>query len=344
MKKLISAVLIILSVNIQAEISLLPGTNVAESIVDDATLANRRFSAEMASLIPGNKALMKAFTNLGSGNIYYSLYSDMQIRKFDVATKQYLGHWPLSRWTYLIPPNEISKNITNYYKKINYRDAVYYSSSDAAAGCLSNVPLRYGDIDTDTQSELVLFLNGELIVFSPERQRTVFAMFWQADDWKRDSDKYNNKPSEDGPVFQFASAQLGVNGVIDKAMRSYSKLFIGDVDGDAHKDFVVWQKVYQSNTADEAPGFKLVRQSFTHYERDLSAQAKLPAGVTGEYLPQTTATATIQTWLADSNQTWLTGYPSISECAGQAGQRIPEMHDPLLNDPEVLPPAPTPTP
>ena len=275
-----------------------------------------------------------ALLKISEDDYYY--FSGSAIYKYKYSSNERLDHWPLTRWSYLIPPNEISKNITNYYKKINYRDTVYYSSSDAAAGCLSNVPLRYGDIDTDTQSELVLFLNGELIVFSPERQRTVFAMFWQADDWKRDSDKYNNKPSEDGPVFQFASAHLGVNGVINKAMRSYSKLFIGDVDGDAHKDFVVWQKVYESNTDAEAPGFKLIRQSFTHYERDLSAQAQLPAGVTGEYLPQTTDTATIQTWLSEKNLTWQKGYPSKSECPGQAGQLIPEMHDPLLNDPEVM--------
>jgi hypothetical protein len=36
------------------------------------------------------------------------------------------------------------------------------------------------------------------------------------------------------------------------------------------------------------------------------------------------------------NLTWSKGYPSKSECAVEEEQLIPETHDTLLNDPEVL--------
>ena len=39
---------------------------------------------------------------------------------------------------------------------------------------------------------------------------------------------------------------------------------------------------------------------------------------------------------ASKVQQWQKGYPTLSEYPGEEGQPIPEMHDPLLNDPEVL--------
>jgi hypothetical protein len=44
----------------------------------------------------------------------------------------------------------------------------------------------------------------------------------------------------------------------------------------------------------------------------------------------------VKGWLTAKQLTWKKGYPSKSECAGQEGQFIPEMHDVLLNDPDVL--------
>ena len=41
-------------------------------------------------------------------------------------------------------------------------------------GCLNKTPLRYGDIDGDTKNELVIFLNDNLLIFSPEKQKTIF--------------------------------------------------------------------------------------------------------------------------------------------------------------------------
>ncbi|TCS40645.1 hypothetical protein [Reinekea marinisedimentorum] len=85
----------------------------------------------------------------------------------------------------------------------------------------------------------------------------------------------------------------------------------------------------------DAEGFSLIGQSFVHYERDLEAQWTSTV-VTGQYLPQETDEATIQSWLSDKALTWSKSYPSVSECEGEEGELIPEMHDPLLNDPDVL--------
>ncbi|HEX6549060.1 MAG TPA: hypothetical protein VF117_00115, partial [Gammaproteobacteria bacterium] len=56
----------------------------------------------------------------------------------------------------------------------------------------------------------------------------------------------------------------------------------------------------------------------------------------GVYTKQSTDQAAIKGWLAAKSLTWQKGYPQTSECAGQTGQPIPEMVDPLLNDPDVL--------
>lgn len=79
--------------------------------------------------------------------------------------------------------------------------------------------------------------------------------------------------------------------------------------------------------ADQVPGFTLLRNKYQHYAWSTDQN---------EYLPQETEESQIQAWLSKNNHTWQTGFPSQSECAGQKGKLIPEMHDPLLNDPDVL--------
>lgn len=276
------------------------------------------------------------WTNLGSGDVWYEATKKMYVNSVNVNSSQLLGQWPLTRWPYLQPPSEITSSLKNVSIK-KYKSNISHISNRRTSGCLAQTPLRYGDVEGDGVSELVLFLNGELIIFSPEQQRTVFSSFWQADDWDREFNEYNNKVSvDDDKAYQYASAAMAIKGWPYKAMRSYSKIFEGSFDQDTHPDILVWEKVYESNTTEEAPGFKLLRSSLKHYERDLTAQAELPDGVTGEYLPQTTDEAVIQSWLADKNLTWQKGYPNLSECPGQEAQLIPEMHDSQLNDPDVL--------
>jgi len=104
-------------------------------------------------------------------------------------------------------------------------------------------------------------------------------------------------------------------------------MYVGDYDNNGSLDIVKWQKIYRSNKKTESPAWVQILNEFTHYIRD----------ETGEYIPQEDTTEqTIQGWLTSNNLTWQKGFPSKSECAGQEGQLIPEMHDPLLNDPDVL--------
>ena len=58
--------------------------------------------------------------------------------------------------------------------------------------------------------------------------------------------------------------------------------------------------------------------------------------VDGEYKKQSTSATTIKGWLAARQLTWQKGFPSKSECPGAEGKLIPELHDPLLNDLDVL--------
>ena len=103
-------------------------------------------------------------------------------------------------------------------------------------------------------------------------------------------------------------------------------MYIDDFNGDEREDIIVWRKRYVSNNIENPViGFHLDKQVFNHYGL-----------VDGQYILQDTPEATIRSWLATNNLTWQSGFPSHSECPGQEGQLIPEMHDPLLNDPDVL--------
>lgn len=137
--------------------------------------------------------------------------------------------------------------------------------------------------------------------------------------------------SSDNDIPQY---QMGFNpDYIDAlpGLRGYAKLYVGDFDKNGQSDILVWRKLYDSNMQNNpVKGFHKLKDSFYHYEKSTAA------GSTGEYLPQETDPGTIQSWLATNTLTWQQGYPSKSECEGEEGQLIPEMHDPLLNDPDVL--------
>ncbi len=269
---------------------------------------------------------------------YYWLFRSLSISLFDTAASKNLAAWPLTRWPYLNRPELIMHALHQVQPKIDWRKRIEYTPHLLFAGCLNKIPLRYGDIDDNQDNELVLFLNGELVVFSPKYQRTVFSNFYQADDWFRDPD-WKKEPlvSEvDGKFYQYQSEHMIYNGISTPAYRYYSKLFTGDIDEDGNPDIVLWEKTYASNEKGGTKGFHLVSSNLKHFERDLTAQKVTEAGVTGEYLPQITTSIVLENWLTSANLTWSKGFPSLSECAGEEGKLIPEMHDPLLNDPDVL--------
>ena len=262
---------------------------------------------------------------------------------YDLSTKTKKFGKNLTRWSHQIIAPEQQKAYDTFH--MDFPPATYQLGmvrDSNRIGCYAATPLRYGDIEGDGKNEIVLFLDNDIVIFSPEYQRIVFAQSLDASDWVDagvTANAYSRTREGVGPhAVQFLSSLAYFNDAEDiYGNRVYSKLYLGDFDKDNNPDIVVWTKAYRSKLkSDPVPGFDAIRQNWYHFERDLAAQADSAAGVTGEYLPQTTDEATIQTWLTDNALTWKNGYPDISECAADNGGPIPEMSDPLLNDPEVL--------
>jgi hypothetical protein len=200
------------------------------------------------------------------------------------------------------------------------------SGSSKSVGCLGEKPLRYGDVDDNGTKEIVLYLSrfnykSDWVIFSPEKEKIIFSMRWQIKDY------YEGKADGYGkwPIMQYPSEE-DQRGSSNTGFQVYAKAFLGDFNKDKIPDILVWRKRFESlATGVSKKGFELKGEHFEHYSL-----------VDGEYQPQVTIPLQIKDWLADAELTWSKGYPSKSECEGQEGQLIPEMHDPLLNDPEVL--------
>ncbi len=274
---------------------------------------------------------------------FYWLFRNKSIALFDLAKRENLKGWGIKRWPHLQVPPEI-----NFAPGMTQNRQPTLRPRSPSTGCLTQSPLRYGDLEGDGSNEVFLILDDELIVFSPEYEGIVFAMFIDASDWWQWDDHdwlrlykedHNGKtPPLEDQYHGNSHSWLGsaVQGRFEPGVRAYSKLFTGDFDQDGNPDLIKWEKVYISNKKTESIAWNKVRNSLTHYERDLTTQKRLENGVTGEYLPQITLDVVIEGWLRENELTWQQGFPSRSECSGEEGKLIPEMHDPLLNDPDVL--------
>jgi hypothetical protein len=270
-------------------------------------------------------------------NKYYSLSTTgTAIGNYDLTNENNeLKGWPLIRWQY----QYFSPEVKAYYDELHSRYPLPfdYEGVGPGVGCIGDSPLRYGDLEADDNKEIIVILNGLFMVFSPKYSRVVFAEPLDESDWMTLEEMTQFFDGNPPGAAQYTSRFLAENGVIDAGIRAYAKLFLDDFDSDGHPDILVWRKSYRANaTGDSLAGFTKLRDGYQHYERDLVAQAASDAGITGEYLPQETEEATVKQWLVSANLTWQKGYPSQSECPGEVGQLIPEMHDTLLNDPDVL--------
>jgi hypothetical protein len=271
------------------------------------------------------------YTNLGSGNTWYRLTRDLRLHVVDTAQKQYLGNVELLRpSTEYIPP-EVTKRYSDFHHEYPTEYAAKYVRG---LGCFQDTPLRYGDINNDGTDEVVLFLANDIVLFSPDKERIIFSEQLSIDDWlslEDTAEEPENKSLPAPPSYQYLSSMLMDVREYQPGYRGYSKLYFGDFDEDGNADILVWRKFYESyEQASKTKGFKKLHDNFQHYERQSGADSS------GEFNVQVTDVADIQQWLTASQLTWSKGYPSKSECAGQEGQLIPEMHDPLLNDPDVL--------
>ena len=265
--------------------------------------------------------------------IYWGMSRDGKgVAKYNIVSNDVDG-WGLKRWPVEYKDKAISEINKHPFTRDKRGAELYdeYSShtgngSDANVGCLGEKPLRYGDVDDDGSKEIVLYLSAfdqksDWVIFSPKKEKIIFSMRWQIKDYyEGEADGYGK-----WPVMQYPSEE-DQRSSSNSGFQVFAKAFLGDFNKDKVPDILVWRKRFESlPTSSSKKGFELKGESFEHYSL-----------VDGEYQPQVTIPLQIKDWLADSELTWSKGYPSKSECAGQEGQLIPEMHDPLLNDPDVL--------
>ncbi len=326
--------------------------NPATRLFDDRTIKLQLevIRTENINAVPVSQRMgaFYAYTNFGSGDIYYTYNNTaILINSFNLTTKQYLGGWKIESYNQtttmvgeipqasqdsaslrgddLEPFTDPTAPETGY--------AVYLESGIMrnANGCLAKYPLRYGDLDLDSKKELVLIIGGDFVVFSTDLKKVIFgANMLHADeitDPQRTQELRNiHGTNSTTPQFiAYSGTQIGIDKIYP-AERAFAKLFFGDFNNDNVFDIVVWRKLFESRLlTDPVQGFNKVGDLFVHYQV-----------VNGEYKKQPTDQATAKSWLTTNNQTWKKGYPNTSECANQTNQLIPEMHDALLNDPDVL--------
>lgn len=259
--------------------------------------------------------------------VFYSLpYEANKVEAQNRASKQFLGGWRFDPYSDVALESELGE----YGIQLKYE----YRNGEFGPGCLLENPLRYADLNRDSKKELVLLLGGssqmEWLVFSIELKKVIFSSILLVNhafipDEETITISYPNygKPEH----YQYLSDWVEGNPPpMEKGFRSFGKLFFGDFNGDGVFDIVLWRKYFESRQRDdEVKGFIKKDDLLVHY-----------TFTDGQYKKQATDPGVIKGWLFGKGLTWQKGYPNQSECAGQEGKLIPEMHDPLLNDPEVL--------
>src|SRR5690625_2417732 len=254
----------------------------------------------------------------------FVLERELLVAGIDVESKEVVGPWPLTRWPHETQDSDVS-DIYNM-EGAQEGDVWHLYAHERlirpnSLGCLANTPLRYGDIEGNGLNSLALYIGKndqqlDWVLFSPSAGKTEFSARLALQDFK-------NAPEQ--ASVQYMSDALGHLGAMP-GRRAYAKVYIDDFDGDEQQDILVWRKRFESlPSSDEREGFSLVKEVYRHYKK-----------VEDEYQPQETDEDTIKGWLAANELTWQKGYPNKSECEGEEGELIPEMHDPLLNDLDVL--------
>jgi hypothetical protein len=94
-------------------LDLKTGTTVTQANLTDLSATSIPYAVARCGWGPecdGNAVTVVAFTNLGEGNVYYSLGMNMQIHSFDIAKKTNLGSWTLGAKATLCPDTADSCN------------------------------------------------------------------------------------------------------------------------------------------------------------------------------------------------------------------------------------------
>lgn len=273
----------------------------------------------------------------------YSLSRSGKVYLSDVETEDYLGGWSIK--TEVCNGNDEECNLSWWDGRWNSSEPLEPEVIELfknyglpmgknTVGCLSDNPIKYGDIENDGKKELILMDGNDWILFNPEKKRVSFYVMLNIPDWASAADTEEvlgtNEPNNPQYISQMhldSAYESKIDSQIkDLGTRGYAKLYLGHFSDEQADDIVIWRKLYKSLLkSNPLKGFEKIRDTYIHYKL-----------IDGEYKKQPTSSDTIKGWLAEKNLTWQKGYPSKSECPGQEGQLIPEMHDPLLNDPDVL--------
>jgi len=279
-----------------------------------------------------------AWVNIGGQSIWYDLTKKLNLYGFNLDNDTIIGSWPLTRW----PQEYLFSNIQERLQKKGTFNAdpepkvVPSGPGEKFFGCLSDTPLRYGDLDGNGRDELVVFADRDIILFDPDEGQVIFQVRWLEERYRGYVDGQTGEPMELDPDIRADYPRYRdpyTDGRLYPGVRAYAKFYRGDFNDNDKSDLLVWYKMYESNLYQEEEGFHLVDEHFRHYEwTESDPQGQGPNG----YTPMDTAVEQVEQWLVSEGLTWQKGYPSKSECEGEEGELIREAHDPLLNDPEVL--------
>jgi hypothetical protein len=334
------------------------GQSVDDSNVVQIASSSMSYAIAMDNQIAAqNDPTVIAFLDVVSANKLYSLSSNSRLYISNSNTKSFESSWEFNPYgEHLFLGGEYSAaaeeeaGVHGYKfttpastisivadRKVNY-DLFRDSIALTKFGCYQTSPLRYGDINSDNVNELILFSSNIMAVFSTQLNEVIFSAHYWMDDELAVDEIEGHFPSALEPGDPQYIASSGTDVLVREkypAWRSLSKLYFDDFDGDENQDIILWRKLYQSRLrSDTTLGFNKYGETLVHYIFENEKYI----------LKKETSEVTLRGWLNSNNQTWSSGYPSTSECAGQEGQLIPEMHDPLLNDPDVLIPVPVVTP
>lgn len=357
---------LVFTANAGAELVLQKGSNCRDCLAFNNSEKNKVWDLEDVAAnknVSSIKSIV-AYASADGSDSYYVLDRSRLLAQISVSSQSVVGPWAIatnetcsstpgckstwwhSRWREeeLLEPL-LTQRLTDLYGNLAFNNTYVadgFRKTLDTMGCMQHTPLRYGDIDGDGVKELVVLLaqgySIDWLIFSPAKQKTIFASKLNIDDsiitsqapstllpWHEDSKRYQ---------YWMQTQVDSVSPLFYPGLKAYAKLYFNDFDGDGAFDILVWRKMYESRlVGDPIAGYELKGELLGHYEL-----------VEGEYRLQATSAETVKGWLTANQQSWSTGYPSKSECPGQEGQFIPEMHDPLLNDPDVLEAIPTPEP
>jgi len=340
------------------ELSLSQGVGV--TMENLATLAQTSLPLSVART--GQRSVgdpvVRAFYYSEDSGVVYSLSEGAKLYATRYSNRDLLGSWPLNNYPDLtIMSGELPQGAKVWHEEGIYKSP-YWTVTDPSSpqtgkdiihreghikpakthGCFDLQPLRYGDINQDGQAEIIVMKDGNISISSTTKRAEIFNANW----FMNDDIVINNDPGtvipeptpEQLAAIPENAPQFGAYSNLLKYMedqnlpawRSFAKLYFGEFDGDSAHDILMWRKLYESRLmSDPVKGFYKKGELYIHYKL-----------IDGVYKKQLTESSVIQGWLTAKNLTWQKGYPSKSECPGQTDQLIPEMHDPLLNDPDVL--------